>query len=297
MKILITGCNGQLGKEIINIKPKGVDLIETPRSQLDLSKPHLCENFVLKIKPDWIINCAAYTNVDKAEEESNLAYLINSLSVKNLANAIKKINGNFIQISTDYVFDGKQKKPYLPNQSRSPLNVYGKTKALGEDFVLDTFKNTNKGLIIRTSWLMGSTGMNFALKMLNLFDSKNELNIINDQIGAPTTTSTLAKACWESIKAISEGKKLPSILHITNYGEASWYDLALKVYDLSQTLKLISSSIKINPIKSSQYPSLANRPKYSVLDCQNSFKFISLKNQHWEKALEQMLYDYKENMQ
>ena len=296
MKILITGSNGQLGNEIVNSKPIGIDIIETQRSILDLSKPDLCEKFILKIKPDWLINCAAYTNVDKAEEEFELAHKINALSVKNLANAIKKINGNFIQISTDYVFDGKKNKPYLPNDHKSPLNVYGRTKAQAEEFILDNFKNTNKGIIIRTSWLMGSKGMNFALKMLKLFLSKNELNIIDDQIGAPTTTSTLAKACWQTIKVVSDGQKLPSILHITNYGEASWYEVATKIYEISQSLEILSSTTKINPIKTSQYPTLAKRPKYSVLNCQNSLDLISLKSQHWEIALEQMLSNYKLNM-
>ena len=296
MKVLLTGSSGQLGKEIIRLKPSGINLIKANRFSLNLGDPKSCQNYIVRIKPDWIINCAAYTNVEKAESEKELAYLINSLSVKNLAESIQKINGNFIQISTDYVFDGNQNSPYLPENLKSPINVYGKTKSIGEDFIKKIFKNNNKGIIIRTSWLMGPTGQNFALKMLDLLSSKEKVNVINDQIGSPTTTNTLAKACWESINLSTKGKSLSPILHFANDGEASWFDIAIEIEKIARDLGLIQKPVSINPISSSNYPTKAKRPKYSVLDCKRSFESISFKNSHWKSAIKLLFLEYKRNL-
>ena len=295
MKVLLTGSSGQLGREIINLKPTGINLIKPNRFCLDLSNPNSCQKYIERIKPDWIINCGAYTNVEKAESEKELAYLINSLSVKNLAESIKKINSNFIQISTDYVFDGNQNIPYLPEDLKSPINVYGKTKSIGEDFIKKIFKNNNKGIIIRTSWLMGPTGQNFALKMLDLLSSKEKINVINDQIGSPTTTHSLAKACWETINQSTTGESLPPILHFANEGEASWFDIAIEIEKIAKELRLIKKPVTINPISSSNYPTKAKRPKYSVLDCKSSLKSISLENSHWKSALKLLFLEYKRN--
>ena len=296
MKVLLTGSSGQLGREIINLKPAGINLIKPNRFCLDLSNPKSCQSYIERIKPDWIINCGAYTNVEKAESEKELAYLINSLSVKNLAESIKKINSKFIQISTDYVFDGNQNRPYLPDDLKSPINVYGNTKSIGEDFIKKIFKNNNEGIIIRTSWLMGPTGQNFALKMLNLLSSKKKINVINDQIGSPTTTYSLAKACWETINLNSKGKSLPPILHFANEGEASWFDIAIEIEKIAKELRLINNPVRINPISSSNYPTTAKRPKYSVLDCKSSLQSISFKNIHWKSALKLLFLEYKRNL-
>ena len=296
MKVLLTGSSGQLGREIISLKPSGINLIKSNRFSLDLINPKSCQNYIKKIKPDWIINCAAYTNVEKAESEKKLAYLINSLSVKNLAESIQEINGNFIQISTDYVFDGNQNNPYLPEDLKSPINVYGKTKSIGEDFIKKIFKNNNKSIIIRTSWLMGPTGQNFALKMLDLLTSKGKVNVINDQIGSPTTTKTLAKACWETINLYTKGESLPPILHFANEGEASWFDIAIEIEKIAKDLGLIQNPVSINPISSSNYPTKAKRPKYSVLDCKSSFQSISYKSNHWKSAIKLLFLEYKRNL-
>tara|TARA_Y100000991_G_scaffold18697_1_gene12255 strand:+ start:522 stop:1418 length:897 start_codon:yes stop_codon:yes gene_type:complete len=292
MKVLITGCDGQLGNEIIKSKPNGISLISTNKENFDLKDLSKCRNFILNKKPNWIINCAAYTKVDKAESERNLAYMINALSVKNLAEAMKEINGNFIQISTDYVFNGKKNIPYQPNDIKSPINIYGETKSLAEDFLKEIFKNSGKGIIIRTSWLMGSTGQNFALKILKLLLEKKSINIIDDQIGSPTTTKTLAKACWSTIKTVSKGKKIPSILHCTNSGKASWYEIALEINKIARNLGIINYPITINPIKSSDYQTLAKRPRYSVLDSKESLESIFLEVDCWEKSLEALFLDY-----
>ena len=296
MKVLLTGSSGQLGREIIHLKPSGINLIKANRFCLDLSNPELCQSYINRIKPDWIINCGAYTNVEKAESEKELAYLINSLSVKYLAESIKNINSNFIQISSDYVFNGEQNSPYVPEDLKSPINVYGETKSIGEDFIKKIFKNNNKAIIIRTSWLMGPTGKNFALKMLDLLSSKEKINVINDQIGSPTSTNTLAKACWQTINLNTKGKSLPPILHIANEGEASWFDVAIEIKKIAKDIGLIQKPVIINPISSSNYPTKARRPKYSVLDCKSSLQSISFKNNHWKRALKHLFLEYKRNI-
>tara|TARA_A100001388_G_scaffold189430_1_gene142455 strand:+ start:1602 stop:2498 length:897 start_codon:yes stop_codon:yes gene_type:complete len=296
MKVLLTGSSGQLGREIIHLKPSGINLVKANRFCLDLSNPESCQSYIKRIKPDWIINCGAYTNVEQAESEKELAYLINSLSVKYLAESIKNINSKFIQISTDYVFNGNQNSPYLPEDLKSPINVYGKTKSIGEDFINKIFKNNNKAIIIRTSWLMGPTGQNFALKMLDLLSSKEKVNVIDDQIGSPTSTNTLAKACWQTINLNTKGKSLPPILHIANEGEASWFDIAIEIKKIAKDIGLIQKPVTINPISSSNYPTKAKRPKYSVLDCKSSLQSISQKNNHWKSALKLLFLEYKRNI-
>ena len=296
MKVLLTGSSGQLGKEIIKSKPNGINLITSNRSELDLRCPKSCKEYIKNTRPDWLINCGAYTNVEKAESEENIAYLINSLSVKYLAESIKEINSKFIQISTDYVFDGGKKSPYFPGDIKRPINIYGKTKSLGEDFIKDIFKNNNNAIIIRTSWLMGPTGSNFALKMLNHLSNNEKVDVINDQIGSPTTTFTLAKACWETIRINSLGTKIPSILHFANEGEASWFEIAIEIQKIATDLGLLDKPININPVSSSAYPSIAKRPKYSVLDCRCSFKSISIINIHWRTAFRNLFLEYKRNL-
>ncbi len=296
MKILITGSNGQLGKEIIKNQPFGVDLLKTTKAELDLKEPNKCYEYVMSKKPDWVINCAAYTNVEKAESDKDLSYLINSLSVKSLAEATKRIDSNLIQFSTDYVFNGKKKQPYLPDDLKSPLNIYGQTKSFGEDYVKDIFNNSSKGIVIRTSWLMSSIGNNFATKILKLLAKNDRVNIINDQIGAPTSTKILAKACWQAIKLISGGKTLPPILQITNSGEASWYDIAVEIYKTSKEIGLLDNTVEINPIKTSEYKSKVIRPYYSVLDCKESFEELLMKSYDWEKAIKDLISDYQKGI-
>ena len=167
---------------------------------------------------------------------------------------------------------------------------------LGKILSRKYLKNNNNGIIIRTSWLMGPTGQNFALKMLNLLSSKEKVNVINDQIGSPTTTNTLAKACWETINLNTKGKSLPPILHFANEGEASWFDIAIEIEKIAKDIGLIQKPVSINPISSSNYPTKAKRPKYSVLDCKSSFQSISYKNNHWKSALKLLFLEYKRNL-
>ena len=213
MKVLLTGSTGQLGNSIIDTKSENIDLITTNREQLDLSNPEYCEEFILSEKPDWVINCAAFTAVDLAEKDFNLAKKINSFAPQAFANAINKINGNLLQISTDFVFKGDKCTPYSEKDLCSPINVYGKSKLEGETLSLKYAGN----IVLRTSWLFSSYGDNFLIKILNLHKNLSKdskcLNVVYDQIGSPTTTGTLAKAIWDTIKSnISfsrENKKFP----------------------------------------------------------------------------------------
>ena len=221
MKVLLTGSTGQLGQAIINSKPPGIDLIPTTRSQLDLAKPESCRDSILRNKPDWVINAGAFTAVDKAESEEALAMAINGEAPKVLSEALKEINGKILQISTDFVFNGSQNYPYKPNQATEPISVYGRSKEMGELAINEILKDTKNGFILRTSWVMGPTGNNFARTMINLHKERECIYVVNDQISCPTSTFTLAEACWRIIKISSNNQnhnKLPPIMHWCDEG-------------------------------------------------------------------------------
>ena len=296
MKVLITGKKGQLGKALIELSTKffdqnELDIITPTRKELDLANLNNCKSFVEKIRPDWIINAGAYTLVDQAEESSELAYLINSYAPRALAEALRESGGHFLQVSTDYVFEGNVAKAYQLKDKRSPINVYGKTKLLAEQFIQSLLVPYEQGTIVRTSWLVGPEGNNFVLKVLSLHQKSDLIRIVDDQISSPTSTSYLAKTCWNIIKKKSDGLKLPSIFHCSNSGIASWYDLAEAVTEISLEMGLISNASKIIPIKSNQFITKAKRPSFSVLDCSESFLALSQTQIHWRKALEKLLLD------
>jgi len=293
MRVLLTGGSGQLGKEIFYLKPKEIEIFQPSKLELNLLSKDSCLEAILKYKPDWIINCAAYTNVDKAELEKDLAFQINSLAPKYIANAIKKYGGNFLHISTDYVFDGLKGSPYKPNDPKSPINQYGYTKAKGEDFITEILSDSNKVNIIRTSWLLSPYGKNFALTIIKKLNEVKELKIISDQVGSPTTTSILAEACWQTILLKSQGIEIPFILHCTNSGTASWYDLAISIEEIGRKLNLFDKRINILPIKSEEYPTAAKRPSYSVLDSSDSLKKLFIKPITWRTAILNLLDEFR----
>ena len=291
MKILLTGYSGQLGKSIIASKPEGINIICKSRSELELLSRDSCFEVVKETKPDWIINCAAYTNVDKAEKDKDLAFNLNSLTPKYLSEAIRNFGGDILHISTDYVFNGKNNTPYLPTDEKSPISTYGYTKSKGEDFLLKILADSKKGHIIRTSWLMSIYGNNFASKILKIMKKNDEVKIIFDQLGSPTTASSLAKACWETIKFKSENKNIPHIMHFTNSGVASWYDLTISIAEIGSELNLIKKEIKILPILSEEYHTDARRPKYSVLNSFETYQKLSLKPIYWKNAIKDLFIE------
>ncbi len=294
MKILITGKTGQLGRSLINIKPQNCEIIAPEKSELNLLNPKECEDIIKKMSPDWVINCGAFTNVDYAESKKNITMKINAEAPNLFAKAIKKQGGHLIQISSDYVFDGaKRIGSYKIEDKRNPQNVYGYSKLRAEESIENILGGTKKGIILRTSWLISPYGKNFVLKMLKLFTSKNELKVISDQIGSPTSAEGLAEVCWKIInlknKALIFKNNPNGILHWSDNGQTSWFELAKTIRDLSLEIGLLKKNIRLIPIKTSDYISQAKRPNYSVLDSRNTKKILNINGNDWRKNLKDIL--------
>ena len=270
-KILITGSKGQLGTELSKLLP---DAVLTDIAELDITDLTAVQKFVANHHIETIINCAAYTAVDKAEDNVELAKKINVLGPENLAKTGCKI----VHISTDYVFDGKGYKPYTPEDETNPISVYGKTKRAGELAVL---KNAKEAVIIRTAWLYSPYGNNFVKTMKRLGNEKESINVVADQIGTPTYAGDLAEAIVKILPQINEQKR--GVYHFTNEGICSWYDFATEIMDQSHL------PCQVNPIPSSTYPTKAQRPFYSVLDKSKTKTTFNIKIQHWKKGLAKCL--------
>lgn len=292
MKILLTGATGQLGHEILKTTPKEIEIINPGRDELDLSDYESCKKIVLKTRPDWIINCGAYTAVDAAEKDFQICKKINSFAPQAFSEVINETNSKLLQISTDFVFNGEQNFPYQENQEKKPLSEYGKSKALGEELIEKNIKNIENANILRTSWVISPRGKNFILTMLKLHSEKESISVVYDQIGSPTSAKELSKVCWQIIK-FRKTKKLPFILHWSDAGVASWYDLAIAVGEIGLELGLIEKKAFVNPIKTKDYPLPARRPKYSILDTQNTSRLLEMSPSHWRINLYDILNEYK----
>ena len=295
MKVLLTGAAGQLGQALRQQVPAGVELIATSRNggegllPLDLADADASRAAVLTHRPDWVLNAGAYTAVDKAESEPELALAVNGGAPRAFAEALLETGGRLLQVSTDFVFNGQQGSPYRPEQSRDPLGVYGATKAKGEDAVEQLLAASGQGVILRTSWVMGPVGKNFALTMLRLHREREQIGVVADQVGCPTSTATLAVACWRVIAAMDTPAGLPAVLHWSDAGAASWYDVAVAVGELGLELGLLERAAVVNPITTADYPTPAERPSYSLLDCTASRKALDLPPTHWRQTLRQLL--------
>lgn len=270
-KILITGARGQLGTELSKLLPNAV---LTDVAELDITNLSAVQSFVKEHNIGTVVNCAAYTAVDKAEDDTETATKINVLGPENLAKTGCKI----IHISTDYVFDGTGHKPYTPDDETKPISVYGKTKRNGELAVL---QNAKEAVIIRTAWLYSPYGNNFVKTMRRLGAEKESINVVTDQIGTPTYASDLAEALVQILPQINEQTR--GIYHFTNEGVCSWYDFATEIMDQS------GLTCQVNPIPTSAYPTRAQRPSYSVLDKSKIKSIFNIKIQHWKKGLEKCL--------
>ncbi len=292
MRILLTGSNGQLGREILKLKPKDIEVINPNSSEFNLRNLNNCKKQIFDLKPNWIINCAAYTDVEKAEKENKLSKQINSYAPKEFSKAINKIGSNLLHISTDYVFDGTQSKPYKENQETNPLSYYGYTKALGEKLIAKNINNLESASILRTSGLIGPEGKNFLITMLKLHAEKKTINVVSDQICAPTRSKDLAKAVWQIIK-YKKSKKLPFIMHWSDAGIASWFDIANEIGNLGLKLGILKRKATVKPLKSEEYISLAKRPKFSILDIKQTSDLLEMEPLDWKENLEYILQDYK----
>jgi dTDP-4-dehydrorhamnose reductase len=282
MNILVTGKNGQLGSEIQYIAPNYLqfNFIYTDAEELDITNADLVTSFFKQNSIDLVINCAAYTAVDKAEDDADLANKVNNIAVKNLVNACLSHQARIIHVSTDYVFDGSSNVPYVESDAVSPIGVYGKTKRLGEEQVLHTGV---QGIILRTSWVYSFFGNNFVKTMLSLGKERESLNVIYDQVGTPTYARDLAKACLDIACQTEHWTAEPTVYHYSNEGVCSWYDFSTAIMELSQI------PCKISPILTKDYPSKSQRPHFSVLNktaIKTKFKLVI---PYWKTSLQQCL--------
>ncbi|MBD5391312.1 dTDP-4-dehydrorhamnose reductase [bacterium] len=274
MTYLITGSNGQLGTELAKLLP---DAILTDRATLDITDAAAVKKFVHEHNVDTIINCAAYTAVDAAEDDATTAENINVIGPRNLAMSGVRI----VHISTDYVFDGKNYRPYTPDDETRPMSVYGKTKRAGEIAVLE---NARDAIIIRTSWLYSAHGNNFVKTMRRLGADRDSLNVVCDQIGSPTFAGDLAAAIVEILPHINETTR--GIYHYSNAGTCSWYDFACAIMEMS------GLKCDVNAIPSCEYPTRATRPFYSVMDTQKIQKTFGIKIPHWQRSLKKCIQQF-----
>ena len=290
MKVLLTGAGGQLGQALRASLPPGLELIATSRQQLDLADAKACRAAVQHHHPDWVLNAGAYTAVDRSESEPELANAVNAGAPRAFAKALAEQGGRLLQISTDFVFNGQQGHPYQPTQLRQPLGIYGASKAAGEEAVEAILGcgATGAATILRTGWAYGPVGHNFLLTMLRLHCLKAEagepLPVVAEQVGCPTSTLGLAQACWRVIR-----HQVGGIHHWSDAGAASWYDFAVAIGELAAARGLIAKAADVLPITAEQYPTPAQRPAYSLLDCTATRRQLHLQPQHWRAALEEVI--------
>jgi dTDP-4-dehydrorhamnose reductase len=273
MKVLVTGANGQLGFDVIKrLDSEGIDYLGTDRETLDITNKEQVKRVISDYNPDVVIHCAAYTAVDKAEDEKELCYSVNVLGTKYVAEACKDINAKMVYISTDYVFDGEGDKPFEVTDTPNPINYYGKTKYEGE---LEVQKSLDKYFVVRISWVFGSNGNNFVKTMLRLGKERDEISVVADQIGSPTYTPDVAKLLVEMVKTDKYG-----VYHATNEGYCSWYEFACEIF------KQAGVDVNVNPIKTEDYPTRAKRPKNSRLyKTKSNFELLP----NWQSSLKRFI--------
>ncbi|EKN71356.1 dTDP-4-dehydrorhamnose reductase [Neobacillus bataviensis LMG 21833] len=280
MRVVVTGAAGQLGQDVmLELARKNHEAIGTDRTKLDITNEADVFAFIGEVKPDVILHCAAYTNVDAAEENEELAYQINASGTEYLAKAAAQVGAKILYVSTDYVFDGTASEPYEVNQQTKPLGAYGRTKLAGEELLQ---KNLKEFFIVRTAWVFGIHGNNFVKTMLRLGAERGEVGVVHDQVGSPTYTVDLARFMVELMDTDKYG-----IYHATNSGVCSWYEFAVEIF------KQAVMNVTVNPLTSDQFPRPAARPQYSVLN-KNKIKEKGLTPlRDWKEALAAYLDESK----
>lgn len=278
MKVLITGAAGQLGGALQRLAPNHVDLNAIDAEDVDLSEEAMLNARLVVEAPDLIINAAAYTAVDKAESEEDLARAINADAVAVMAEAMENTGGKLVHVSTDYVFDGTSTRAYRPENTRSPLSAYGRTKAEGEKHLRPS------DLLVRTSWVYEAGGSNFVRTMLRLMKERDDLSVVSDQIGSPTWATGLAQTIWALIEYEAAGT-----FHHCDAGIASWFDFAVAIAEEATAMGILKASPEIKPISSAEYPTPAPRPAISLLDCSSTRNLLGDAHIHWRKNLRHML--------
>jgi dTDP-4-dehydrorhamnose reductase len=277
MKILVTGSKGMLAQDLIPVLKESHEVFAPPEEELDIIKRDVLYHSLNTTLPDFVVNCAAYTNVDKAEEERGKAFLVNGIGVQNIALVCAEAGVPLCHISTDYVFDGENNKPYTPFDNTHPINTYGESKLAGEKYIQWILK---KFSIIRTSWLYGIRGSNFVLTILRLAKERPVIKVVNDQIGSPTSTVTLSQGLKKVIESGAYG-----IYHITDETDEgiSWFDFAKEI------IRISGFKTEIIPITTEEYPRPAKRPRYSVLDMEMTRLATGFNPVDWKVALNQIM--------
>ena len=278
MRILVTGARGQVGWELARaFQPLG-EVVALDRSGADLSDPQGLRRLVRELQPGLILNAAAYTAVDKAEGDENLARAINSEAVAAMVEAMAETGGKVVHVSTDYVFDGTASSPYVPDAPRNPQSAYGRTKAEGEDHLRP------EDVLVRTAWVYEAGGANFVRTMIRLMKERDELGVVSDQIGAPTWATGLARTIWGLVEKQASGP-----FHHSDAGVASWYDFAVAIGEEALQRGLIAKLPVIRPITTADYPTPARRPAFSLLDCRATRAVLGAEAVHWRTHLRLML--------
>jgi dTDP-4-dehydrorhamnose reductase len=281
VRVLVLGGSGQVARAIVATAPSQHVVISKTRNELDISDPAAVAAAVANASIDWIINGAAYTAVDLAEEQVDSATQANDTAVGVLVAAAAQARCRLVHLSTDFVFDGNSGRAYLPADPTNPISVYGKTKLGGERRVLAA----GAGIVLRTSWVYASTGRNFVLTMLRLMREKEQLGVVADQIGTPTWATGIAEAIWGLIGV----NAADGLYHWTDLGVASWYDFALAIQEEALGRGLLERAVPISPIATADYPTRAARPRFSVLDTRATRALVPVPARHWRQNLRNML--------
>lgn len=281
MKALVLGGAGQVARAVAASTPANHLAIVKNRQDVDITDEDALAAVVESVRPDWIINGAAYTAVDKAESEAEAARAINDTAVGSMARAASSYGARLLHLSTDFVFDGQSNRAYLPSDPTNPRSVYAATKLGGERQALAQ----GDAIVLRTAWVYASTGRNFVLTMLRLMREKPEIRVVADQIGAPTWATGIAHAIWGLIGVSA----LPGVYHWTDLGIATWYDFAVAIQDEALTHGLLSRAIPIVPIATAEYPTPAMRPAFSVLNTEATRAVLKVPAHHWRHQLRVML--------
>jgi dTDP-4-dehydrorhamnose reductase len=286
--VLITGAGGQLGQELMKSRPPTDNVIAVGRAELDIADEQAVALCFERHRPDLVINAAAYTAVDRAESEPQLASRGNALAPEILARYCHRAGARMVHISTDFVFDGHADRPWTPDDRPAPVSVYGKTKLAGE---LAVQKALPGALIIRTGWVYSCFGNNFVKTMLSLMAQREELKVVDDQVGTPTWAKGLAVAIWAGAQ-----RNVSGVYHWSDDGSCSWYDFALAISEEAKELGLLpEKELRVLPIPGTDYPTPAARPAYSVLDKQSSWRDFALEGIHWRAQLRAMLTELKDS--
>ncbi|MCF1459037.1 MAG: dTDP-4-dehydrorhamnose reductase [Shewanella sp.] len=299
--MLITGSKGQLGFELQRSCPTGVEAIYTDSAELDITDRDAVFSTIAELKPDMVINAAAYTAVDKAETDKEICYAVNADAVGHLATACRRHGVRLVHVSTDFIFDGKKQSPYQPEDTPAPLSVYGDSKLKGEQQLLQTLAVDHQAgyAIVRTSWVYSSHGNNFVKTMLRLMDERDQLSIVGDQIGTPTWAHNLAWVCWQ----LALQSEVNGLFHYCdnssdNSGDSSeqtqsisWYDFASAIQSIGFEQGLLCEAIPLRAITTADYPTPAQRPAYSVMDTCRIQKALSFTAPHWRDSLQKMMQE------